>query len=437
MSATAQNESITRYLAFKIAIQSNDFDFAIECLQAVLKNADRDATFLYACALEAQQSQMRYIAVAALQTILDKRPPGIHLPSLLRCTARLLIGELQALTRDLGDVAFELVRIFEVAAANVPALKQGKKEQWRAEIQWWSKNAYNIALSLCSQIDPGLLFLLLQTCINFIAVYPSDGGPMHDDDLQKRQVFCHFLSAAASVGDARSQEAGSERQLQCYIQAREHITAFKSLQTSATSDVDTTRRSFELEKLDFECILHLSRWDELNSALEACLSFEHVHNWDALADIVLIIHQQTDTIGLDSKTSARMMELLDRIINDTWQKHKDIVKASRWLRLSFSLDLNDGDGAFALKLLAQAAGMARKQMERQREEFPETELQWLATTSFNRAVDLLSEGKHEACMEWVGGALELARYAADNGALHVNLTYKKALVEKRVAEGRA
>ena len=118
------------------------------------------------------------------------------------------------------------------------------------------------------------------------------------------------------------------------------------------------------------------------------------------------------------------MELLERIINDTWLKDKDIVKAARWLRLSFSVDLGEGTGNFALKLLAQATSMAKKGSEGKNGRFPETELQWLSTTAFNKAVDHLSAGCHEISETWIKGALELARYAADEGALHANLTYK-------------
>ena len=142
---TAKNESITRYLTFKLALRMSDYEFARESLNVIATHANRDPTFLYACVLEAQQSHMRHIAVVALQAILDKQPVTTHLPSLLRCTTRLLVVELETLERSQGEVVEEILRIFEHAVANKQALQKGGNDQWRAEIQWWTKNAYNLA----------------------------------------------------------------------------------------------------------------------------------------------------------------------------------------------------------------------------------------------------------------------------------------------------
>lgn len=436
MPTAPQNENITRYLTFKLALRSNDYEFAHESLDVIMKHADRDPTFLYACVLEAQQSQMRHIAVAALQAILDKQPPGIHLPSLLRCTARLLVGELEAQERNPDEVVEEILRVFEHAAANRQALQKSSNDQWRAEIQWWTKNAYNLALRLCGQIHPGQLIRLLQVCIKFIDSFPDDAGPMHQDELKGRRLLCHFLSASALIVLGRSADEGSEDSLQCYLQARHEIETFRSLRKQSNADKQSKEdksRSFELLKFDLECILNLQQWDQLDAALQECLNSEGVDRWDSLADIVLIIHRQTGSIGLDAAANAHLTELLQRIINETWVKDKDLVKASRWLRLSFSTDLSEGTGDFALKLLAQAAGIARKGHEHKNknEVFPETELQWLATTAFNKAVDFLSSGLGEGSAAWIEGALELARYAADNGALHANLTFKREQAMER------
>lgn len=434
MPVAAQNESITRYLAFKLALRSDDHEFALESLNMVMKHAQRDATFLFACVLEAQQSQMRHIAVAALQAILDKQPPGVHLPSLLRCTARLLIGELDSQDLSRGETTEEVVRVFENAAANIQALKADGEDKGRVEIQWWSKNAYNLSLRLCTQIHPEHLVRLLNVCIKFIDHYATDMGPMHRDDIVKRRTTCHFLCATALIVLGRSSDEGSEYSLNCYLQCRQYVEAFREhLQTAhdIEHDRDGRRRLFELHKFDLECVLKLQQWDQLDAVLRACLDFKDIDRWDTLADVVLIIHQQSGKAGLGDETSVSLVELLQRIINDTWKKEQEIVKAARWLRLSFALDLEDGDGKFALRLLGQAAAMAKKGYEGKSELFPETELQWVATTSFNKAVDLLSDPMSDSWNVWVDGALELARYAGDNGALHANLTSKRAIIVAR------
>ncbi len=190
-------------------------------------------------------------------------------------------------------------------------------------------------------------------------------------------------------------------------------------------------RMLDMLKFDLECIINLKQWGQLADALQSCLNFKDIDRWDVLADIALVIQRELSSIDIDGGAHARLTELLQRAINSTWKKEKDMMKISRWLRISFSHDLQNRNGDFALRLLTQAAGMARKGWEGKTEAFPDMELQWLSTTAFNRAVDLLSQGG-EGCRPWLDGALELARYSSDNGALHANLTDKRRLFEERM-----
>ena len=150
LSHPAQNEAMTRYLAYKLAILSNDRELASECLSILSKRTDSDHNYLYACVLDAQQSGNRPIAVASFHALAELQPRGLYLPALLRCTARLLAEELGNSSRALSEVTSELVRVFETAASDTKVFRQGFEEQWRAEIQWWSKNSFNIALQSCS-----------------------------------------------------------------------------------------------------------------------------------------------------------------------------------------------------------------------------------------------------------------------------------------------
>jgi len=48
-------------------------------------------------------------------------------------------------------------------------------------------------------------------------------------------------------------------------------------------------------------------------------------------------------------------------------------------------------------------------------------LEWLATMSWNHAVDLYSVGKDEECKKWALKAINLAHYCEDEGRLEKNL----------------
>lgn len=103
MTESSRDEPVTRYLMYKVALQSRDAGFgkcimssdtfsaddaAAECLDYICRSSAKDATLLYACVLEAQSAGSKRQAINALQKVLDRyehsAPSGIHLPALLR-----------------------------------------------------------------------------------------------------------------------------------------------------------------------------------------------------------------------------------------------------------------------------------------------------------------------------------------------------------------
>jgi hypothetical protein len=467
---SAQNEGMTRYLAYKLALKSNDIQLAKECLAVLAKQSDKDERYLYACVLDAQQSSDRKMTVAAFQALVEQPPNSAQLPALLRCTGRMLMEELDNLAdKTLEEVTTELVRLFETAAANIKTLKQGTEEQWRAEVQWWSKNSFNIALRLCAEMPPEQLVRLLRACVKFLENFPDDNGLMHHDDLTRRKEVCHFLCASASIVLGRSTE-DRPRKLQHYLEVQREARAFLKTwqeQPLQQDDADTESRrlrAFEMLKFNVESVFHLEQWDHLDAALMAFMEFNGAARWETLADLIIVIYERT--AAESTSATARIPALLQKIINKTWSADKNIVKLARWLRFTFSIALNgngtqglnndntDEDDGMGLKLTQQAASLARRGTEQKNDPYPEDELQWLATTAFNRAVDLLMadmnsgsshnpERRREGVQEeeatsgnrpeaWMQAALELARYAYDNGALHALLTRGREEAERRM-----
>jgi hypothetical protein len=470
---SSQNEGMTRYLAYKLALKSNDIQLAKECLAVLAKQSGKDERYLYACVLDAQQSSDRKMIVAAFQALVDQPPNSAQLPALLRCTGRMLMEELDNLAdKTLEEVTNELVRLFETAAANTKTLKQGTEEQWRAEVQWWSKNSFNIALRLCAEMPPEQLVRLLRACVKFLESFPDDNGLMHHDDLARRKEVCHFLCASASIVLGRSTEdrpQKSQHYLEVQREARVFLKTWQE-QPLQQDDADTESRrlrAFEVLKFNVESVFHLEQWDDLDAALMAFMEFDGAARWETLADLIIVIYERTSTAADNTSANARIPALLQKIINETWSADKNIVKLARWLRFTFSIALNgnankglnndntDDDDGISLKLTQQAASLARRSTEQKNDPYPEDELQWLATTAFNRAVDLLmadmnsrssshnpqrrrEEGQAEEessanrSEAWMQAALELARYADDNGALHALLTRGREEAEKRM-----
>lgn len=56
--------------------------------------------------------------------------------------------------------------------------------------------------------------------------------------------------------------------------------------------------------------------------------------------------------------------------------------------------------------------------------YPAEELEWIATTTFNRAVDFYCASQDEASRRWAGRAISLANVGDDDGQLHQLLQNK-------------
>lgn len=61
---------------------------------------------------------------------------------------------------------------------------------------------------------------------------------------------------------------------------------------------------------------------------------------------------------------------------------------------------------------------------KERNHYPEVELEWLATTAFNHAVDYYIQEDDKKCELWAGKALALAQCAEDQGKLRDMLMEK-------------
>ena len=71
--------------------------------------------------------------------------------------------------------------------------------------------------------------------------------------------------------------------------------------------------------------------------------------------------------------------------------------------------------------------LTRRSPQQKSTPYPPVELEWLATTTFNRAVDFYCADEDEACRRWADRALDLATSYPDEGA------FRRVLQEKYLA----
>ena len=129
-------------------------------------------------------------------------------------------------------------------------------------------------------------------------------------------------------------------------------------------------------------------------------------------------------------------------MNMSWRSEgADVAKLSRWIRCLFQLALTSNIEV-AEHLLSQVLTMAKdSEMVRrslvdkritpeisnllfQTQSYPPEELEWLATTAFNRSVDFYCASQDSDCKRWVEKALNIAHLLDDGGVLHELLQTK-------------
>jgi hypothetical protein len=118
-----------------------------------------------------------------------------------------------------------------------------------------------------------------------------------------------------------------------------------------------------------------------------------------------------------------------RIVRE--QATNDTRKISHWLRCLFQLS-SESDVRVAEDVLEHAFTLARDRprrkghLEDSNAHYPEEELEWLATSAFNRAIDFYLASDDVTSQRWCGRALDIARLVGDNGALYSVLQEKYA-----------
>ncbi|KAG8531049.1 uncharacterized protein KY384_004406 [Bacidia gigantensis] len=436
MSTADQDEPASRFLMYKIALRRQDGESASQCLESICKKSNKDPTILYACVLEAQRSGDQIQSIAALQRVLEDHNmdalDGVHLPALLRCTARQLFSQLEKSSYPSGEqIVEDICKLFEGAVAQA---RKSRKDPHTSsftihELDWFSRNSYNLSLKHCSTWSYQYTQRTVTSCLKFIEMYPTDQDLTAADDLNLRRLFCYFLSGSLLTAMAR-QEDLRETQLQQYLDLRKAVDSFRVALPDQLNrlgkgpSADLQRKFLSLLAYDFEAAARLKAWNDLQSIIKECETHGNAYVFSVLADIVLA-----------SEAPAHIkITTLQQIINGTWAKGgNDISKLSRWIRCLFSL-AQTSRTEIAEQLLEQAIGVVQSSKGGpDSNAYPAEELEWLATMTFNHAIDFHSSGQEVDCRRWAEQALRLADLAADNGALHhllqekyQNLSWQKA-----------
>ncbi|KAK0732676.1 meiosis protein SPO22/ZIP4 like-domain-containing protein [Apiosordaria backusii] len=424
MSPSSWKEPMTAYLAFKVAIRTEDRELAVKCLETISQTPEH-VDFLGACIAESQKAGDVTCAIAALKKLQDKyeykEPNPIHLPALFRCTIRLLNMLVDRADADENGVVEDLCDMF---GAVVIALEKQKKENSRRklftidELEWFSRNSYNLALKNTTTWDLRYIVRMLTSCVKIIGYFPSDMGSSHVVEIALKMLFSRFIISSALVSLARAED-NVAKQLEEYTSMREHVLAFDTdlpellPQLDEHSREDMLRKHATLLTFDFEAAVVLEAWDDLGGIVQRAVGCRSVTAFQAMADSLLRARAPGQVL----------YSTMRKLVNEIWVLEAfDAVKLAKYTRCLFQATLPVDDG-LAMKLLEEACGKARELRESQAA-WPEEELEWMAATAFNHAIDCYSAHEMERSREWAMKAIKLAGYCQDDGGLEGTLRAK-------------
>ncbi|KAI4158144.1 MAG: hypothetical protein L6R39_000529 [Caloplaca ligustica] len=252
MSEATLRDPSTQYLLYKVALRCHNVDLATESLDGISRVSENDPTLLYACVLEAQRNGNRLHVIRALSRVYNGSNhtaiAGLHLPTLLRLIARLLIEELESQQTQDQECIHELCKVFEGAAAAAKASQPDTNDAKAfptSELEWFSR---------------------------------TNTDPQQASDLSLRRLFCNFLACCLLVVLARAEDVIQEqKQLRYYSELRNTMASFRTIvkvqlsRLEGGARTDLLRKYACLQAFDFEAAAKLGSWASFGELIEVCV----------------------------------------------------------------------------------------------------------------------------------------------------------------------
>ncbi|KAL2160174.1 hypothetical protein VTH06DRAFT_1830 [Thermothelomyces fergusii] len=414
MSPQSRKEPMTAYLSFKVAVRIEDRALAESCLETVAQAPDH-VDYLGACIAESQKAGDVVCAIAALRKLQEKyeytEPSPVHLPALFRCTIRLLnlLAERPGVDGDgiVGDLCESFESVVSALEQRNKSSSAGHKLFTVDELEWFSRNAYNLALKNTASWELRSVVRMLTACVNIISYFPPDMGSKVE--LALKLLFSHFVISSALIALARTED-NLEKQRQDYATMRKHVGAFDCELPEHLSQLDEECRDDMLRKhaallaFDFEAAVALGQWDDLGSIVQRAVPCKSVTALQAMADCLLRA----------KAPGQALYSTMRKIVKEIWALERfDAAKLAKYTRCLFQATLPLDDG-LAMNLLDEACSKAKELRESKAGgNWPEEEVEWMATTSFNHAIDCYSAHQAGRAKEWATKAINLAHYCGD------------------------
>ncbi|OJJ01545.1 hypothetical protein ASPVEDRAFT_150369 [Aspergillus versicolor CBS 583.65] len=413
------------YLVYRLALLAGDASLCTIYIKSLCKSG-ADSTYVWSCVEDALQLGKMDIAIQSLQDVMVTSNDGdlerLHIPQLLQCV---ICTAHEMSTANCEDFLGHVTSLLGSALATAAAA-QGRAF-FSDEIRWFACKSYNIALELYKQSSIQAAVKLLDISTKFMELEQKKTESESNTDTLQHYLKCTFLQSIIIANEAR-REKGSAKKGNYYRETSEAIKQFKThIQSLGIRSISITNPPYPwidkyriILSLDFEATVFLRQWEDLAKIIEASKPVISAKLSSVFLDCLL-------RSGAPSSYLSQFVKQMIRTFHSS--PSQSITTEStgglnsylpRHLRCLFSLSIQAEEYILAESVLDQALILARdgpNSIRNTRAPYPKDELQWLATTAFNRAVEFFLVSADGECRRWAGKAIALAdSISGDDGS---------------------
>ncbi|KAL8812531.1 MAG: hypothetical protein Q9223_001013 [Gallowayella weberi] len=186
---------------------------------------------------------------------------------------------------------------------------------------------------------------------------------------------------------------------------------------------DLLRKYSCLIAFDFEAAARLKTWTSLGELIGVRCALckdsipADVGQESELCGDNTIYNVMADIVLASEAPNEVVIATLQQIVNLVWlQDLGNIDRLARWIRCLLTLALSSNI-EMAENLIDQVYSIVQSSKART-VNYPAEELEWVATTTFNRAIDFYCAAQDGACRRWAEKAMGLAALMGDERRLH-------------------
>ncbi|KAK1569080.1 hypothetical protein Q3G72_032287 [Acer saccharum] len=388
------------FLKFKIYMQKNDQNGAIEQILAMKMCLDFTPDFLSLSAHEAVACRALPVAVASLSNLLNFYTSKTAMPTTEVVVLRTLVTILTQEPDNESEVLKYCKRTHARASELGPDCFFGKEEVGRRELNWFAATSWNFGTKCGKEMK-------YELCIEFLRLASEFYGVLIDGKVEENSIMvCKSLILTVSAMIA------SENQKQTSLVDTEVKHAVELLDRAAKILTSLSSGTMEPDLLFMytfnACDIH-GRINNSEAQLHLVKSFASSKACNPKHLLQLGLTALQGPRSSPQVATFALNECLSALLSSPLPDYENVALTVRKLVAVSSVHKGDTDDDAVHGMYKQAY---RIMVGLKEGEYPSEEGKWLAMTAWNRGAVPVRLGQVDLAKKWMTVGLELAKQVA-------------------------